>query len=236
MGNLSFNAPFHGTLVQGYDAWAAAYDSDVRDLGYATPTAVAAAACQHFRKRDAHLLDVGAGTGLVGEELVRRGYRHLVGMDSSHEMLIQAARKGIYKLLCRMALGHPLGFPDHHFDGLVAAGVFTSGHAPPDALFELSRLVRPGGLMIFSLKWDGVFKKPFLAALKQLEDAARWERQSWSEVYSSWPQADNDLKARVMVYKALGKEEIKPYPQRPGHHFYGTDKPDSSYLKNGRQH
>lgn len=204
MGHLPFNAPSHDTLVQGYDAWAAAYDNDVCDLGYATPEAVAAAACQHFRIREAHLLDVGAGTGLVGAKLYRQGYRHLVGMDSSHGMLVQASRKGVYQLLCRMMLGPPLGFPDHHFDGLIAAGVFTRGHAPPEALFELSRLVRPGGLMIFSLKWDGAFKEPFLAALQQLEGSARWQRQSRSPVYSSWPRADANLKARVMVYKAPG--------------------------------
>ena len=204
MGPLPLNAPSHDTLVQGYDAWAAAYDNDVCDFGYATPEAVAAAACQHFRIRKAHLLDVGAGTGLVGEKLYHQGYRHLVGMDSSHGMLVQASRKGVYQLLCRMMLGHPLGFPDHHFDGLIAAGVFTWGHAPPEALFELSRLVRPGGVMIFSLKWDGAFKEPFLAALQQLEGSARWQRQSWSPVYSSWPRADANLKARVMVYKAPG--------------------------------
>lgn len=200
-GNLPFNTASHGTLLQGYDAWAAAYDKDVGDLGYATPEAVAAAACQHFRERDAHLLDVGAGTGLVGGKLYDQGYRHLVGMDSSHGMLVEAARKGIYQLLCRMVLGHSLGFPDHHFDGLIAAGVFTSGHAPPDSLLELGRVVRPGGLMIFSLKWDGDFKKPFLDALQQLECSARWQRQSWSEVYASWPHADTNLKARVLVYK-----------------------------------
>jgi len=204
MGHLPFSAPSHSTLVQGYDAWAAAYDNDVGNLGYASPEAVAAATCQHFRIREARLLDVGVGTGLVGEKLSRQGYRHLVGMDSSHGMLVQAARKGVYRLLCRMVLGHPLGFPDHYFDGLIAAGVFTETHAPPDALFELSRLVRPGGLMVFSLKWDGPTKKPFLAALHQLEGAARWQRQSWSPVYSSWPCADANLKARVLVYKAPG--------------------------------
>lgn len=201
MRNLPFKGPSHGTLIQGYDAWAAAYDNDVHDLGYATPEAVAKAAGQHFRKRGVHLLDVGAGTGLVGEKLYRQGYRHLVGMDSSHGMLVQASRKGIYQLLCRMVLGHPLGFPDHHFDGLIAGGVFTPGHAPPDSLFELSRLLRPGGLIIFSLKWDGAFKRTFLAALQQLENSARWQRQSCSDVYSSWPHADAGLKSRVLVYK-----------------------------------
>ena len=201
MHHLPFSAPSQDTLIQGYDAWAAAYDHDVCDLGYATPDAVAAMVCQHFPKRDAHLLDVGAGTGLVGEKLHRQGYRHLVGMDSSHGMLVQASQKGIYQLLCRMALGHPLGFSDQRFDGLIAAGVFTPGHAPPTALFELNRIVRPGGWIIFSLKWDGAFKAAFLATLQQLEDSARWQRQTWSEEYRSWPRADANLKARVLVYQ-----------------------------------
>ena len=206
MGTLPFNAPSLSTVVQGYDAWAEAYDREVRDLGYATPAAVAAAALQHLRHPAAHLLDVGAGTGLVGEKLARRGYRHLVGMDSSHGMLAQAARKGIYQLLCRMALGQPLGFPSHYFDGLLAAGVFTPGHAPPETLFELDRLVRPGGVIIFSLKWDGIFKKEFLETIGQLEGAARWQRQSWSAVYSSWPRVDKHLKSRVLVYKTPRSE------------------------------
>lgn len=208
MGTLPFHAPSLSPIVQGYDAWAEAYDSEVRDLGYATPAAVAAAALQHFRHPDAHLLDVGAGTGLVGERLACGGYRHLVGLDSSCGMLAQAARKGIYQLLCRMALGQPLGFPDHHFDGLLAAGVFTPGHAPPEALFEIDRLVRPGGVIIFSLKWDGMFKKAFLETLEQLEDAARWQRLSWSAVYSSWPRADQNLKSRVLVYKKPPNERV----------------------------
>jgi SAM-dependent methyltransferase len=196
-----FNASSHGTLMAGYDAWAETYDRDVQDFGYATPDAVADAVCRHFPERDARLLDLGAGTGLLGEKLYGRGYRHLVGMDGSHGMLTQACRKGTYRLLCRMALGRPLGFPDHYFDGLLAAGVYTPGHAPPDSLFELSRILRPGGIIIFSLKWDGKFKEDFLAILQQMTDTAGWRCQSWSAAYRSWPWADETQEARVLVYK-----------------------------------
>jgi SAM-dependent methyltransferase len=100
-----------------------------------------------------------------------------------------------------MALGRPLGFPDHYFDGLLAAGVYTPGHAPPDSLFELSRILRPGGVIIFSLKWDGGFKEDVLAILQQMKDTAGWHCQSWSSAYRSWPLADETQKARVLVYK-----------------------------------
>ena len=190
-------------LIQGYDAWATTYDQDVRDLGYRTPQHVADVVGHHIEDRGAHLLDVGAGTGLLGEALYQRGFRHLMGMDASHGMLTQAARKGIYRLLCRMMLGAPLGFPNRSFDGLVAAGVFSSGHVPPAALMTFDRIVRHGGWVVFSLKWDGNFKEGFLAVLRQLEKKGRWRPCSASAVYPSWPQADPGMQARVLVYKVL---------------------------------
>ena len=54
--------------------------------------------------------------------------------------------------------------------------------------------------------WDGMFKHAFLETIGQLEGAARWQRQSWSAVYSSWPRADQNLKSRVLVYKTPHSE------------------------------
>ena len=190
-------------LIQGYDAWATTYDRDVRDLGYRTPEHVADAVCHHIADHGARLLDVGSGTGLLGEALYQRGFRHLMGMDASHGMLIQAARKGIYRLLCRMMLGTPLGFPNRSFDGLVAAGVFSSGHVPPASLMTFERVVRPGGWIVFSLKWDGNFKTPFLAEIRRLEELGRWQPLTASAVYASWPHTDPGMQARVLVYKVL---------------------------------
>ena len=201
MQNRSYDVSSDGTLTEGYDSWATGYDRDVRVCGYATPDAVANAVCRHVSDRHAHLLEAGAGTGLLGEALYRRGYRHLVACDSSQVMLSEASRKGVYQLLCRMELGRPLGFPNQCFDGLVAAGVYTPGHAPARSLFELARLVRPGGWVIFSLKWDGAFETAFLAVIQQLESSFGWQRYAWSDTYSSWPLADPRLKARVLSYR-----------------------------------
>jgi SAM-dependent methyltransferase len=124
-------------------------------------------------------------------------------MDASHGMLVQAARKGIYGLLNRMVLGRPLGYASRVFDGLLAAGVFSSRHAPPESLLELSRVVRPGGSIIFSLKWDGVFESMFLPTIQALEERGRWRKQFWSPVYPSWPCTTPALQARVLVYRVL---------------------------------
>lgn len=203
MRNLPFSEPSLSALINGYDAWAASYDRDVGELGYCSPEIVADAVCRQFGNRGAHLLDVGAGTGLLGENLYRRGYRNLHGMDASQGMLIQAARKGVYRMLSRMVLGRPLGFARGAFDGLMAAGVFSSGHVPPESLFEFDRIVRPGGKVVFSLKWDGTSDNLFLPMLNHLEQSGRWQRQAVSDLYASWPGADPALQARVLVYQVL---------------------------------
>lgn len=205
MQHLPFSHKDHDALVQGYDAWSVDYDRDVRRMGYATPRAIAEAAGRFFPRTDLHLLDVAAGTGLLGEELYLRGYRWLTGLDCSHRMLVQASGKGVYQLLCRMMLGRPLGMPDHCFDAVLAAGVFTPGHAPPEALRELGRIVKPGGWIIFSLKWDGSFERAFLTLIRRLEKGAQWQKLAWLPPYRSWPDVDPALQARVLAYRVAGR-------------------------------
>ena len=196
-----FNWSSLSALTQGYDAWAASYEQDVREMGYCTPGHVADAVCRQFERRDVRLLDVGAGTGLLGEEVYRRGFRQIVGIDASHGMLIQAARKGVYRLLSRMVLGQPLGVANQSFDGVMAAGVFSSGFVPPESLLEFHRIVRPGGWLVFSLKWDGNFKNAFLATIQRLVEKGLWQPYTASDVYASWPRTDDGLQARVLVYR-----------------------------------
>ena len=55
------------------------------------------------------ILDVGCGTGLVGSELNRIGYKNLDGLDASPEMLKIAAEKNIFKstFVAFIGLGSP---------------------------------------------------------------------------------------------------------------------------------
>jgi hypothetical protein len=84
-------------LRSEYDRIASVYDSGVGDdMQYASPRAVAGVAGR-LLDPDATVLDAGAGTGLLGEELVRAGFRRLDAFDMSDGMLGQAAGKGIYR-------------------------------------------------------------------------------------------------------------------------------------------
>jgi predicted TPR repeat methyltransferase len=188
-------------VLDGYDAWAPTYDRDVDRLGYRTPATLARLVERHCPQRNAHLLDIGAGTGLVGDALRRRGYRHLTGLDASASMLRQAARKGVYKRLVRMHLGGRLGFRDQSFDGIVAGGVYSPGNAPLSSLAEIGRLVRHGGWIFTSLQWDGWYEKQFQRSLERPGAAGRWRCQACSAVYGSWPGVADGPRTRVLVYR-----------------------------------
>jgi predicted TPR repeat methyltransferase len=141
--------------VRGYyDDWASDYDGDVAGAGYRAPQ-ICARLLRQFRPDTAiRLLDAGCGTGLVGVELNRLGYCSVDGFDLSESMAERARCNGCY--------GEVRGAVDmmqaaqvyvgQDYDAVLSAGVFTLGHVPPEALFELLALSRLGGLLIVSTR------------------------------------------------------------------------------------
>lgn len=139
-------------VAAGYDAWAEHYEDEMRRAGYRHPAIAVALAARHLPAGASPLLDAGAGTGLVGEWLAILGYPAIEALDISAGMLAVAARKGCYAALHRAALGAELPFADGRFGGIVAAGVFTTGHVGAAALPELFRITRPGGVIVMTVK------------------------------------------------------------------------------------
>lgn len=143
-----------------YDGWAAGYEAEMARAGYRHPTICLALLCRHLPRGARPLLDAGAGTGILGEWLAIAGYPEAEALDLSEGMLAVAARKGVYARLHRLALGAPLPFADGAFAGIVASGVFTTGHVGPEGLDELVRICAPGGVIVLTVKttlWDGGF-------------------------------------------------------------------------------
>lgn len=143
-----------------YDRWAAGYEAEMAMAGYRHPTICLGLLARHLPRGAGPILDAGAGTGILGEWLAIMGYPEAEALDLSEGMLAIAARKGVYARLHRLALGSALPFADGHFAGIVAAGVFTTGHVGPEGLDELVRICRPGGVIVLTVKttlWDGGF-------------------------------------------------------------------------------
>ena len=86
-------------LEERYDQWAKDYDEDLeKNHDYQAPR-VTAGYCTRYLPGEARILDVGAGTGLMGEVLAGLGYNNQIAIDLSQGMLDVAQQKNIYRLL-----------------------------------------------------------------------------------------------------------------------------------------
>jgi predicted TPR repeat methyltransferase len=195
-----YSARDNRELASTYDEWAEDYEDDMLSLGYAIPAVAAGFVGRHVPVRGT-VLDAGAGTGLFGSILRVLGYEKLVGIDISERMLEKAGEKDAYYGLHRMVLGEPLGFDTSSFSAAVSVGVFTTGHAPPEALDELVRVVEPEGWVIFSVRDDVYRKKGFEEKQALLEEEGRWRRVTMSEAFQPFPAGNTSHMSRLFVYR-----------------------------------
>lgn len=149
-----------------YRRWADTYEDDfMAEHGYVYHRKVAELFAEVADDADGPVLDVGCGTGVVGDEIVRLGRWAVDGLDLSPEMLALAAEKRnlagepTYGCLIEADLTQPLDIGTGIYGAVVSAGTFTTGHVGPEAMAELARIVRPGGLLVL-----GVNSRFFAAA------------------------------------------------------------------------
>ncbi len=149
-----------------YAAWAESYDADfAAGMDYRLPAEVARAYVEAGGAGP--VLDVGAGTGLVGAALGGLGFAGAIdGMDLSPEMLDRAARLGVYRDLFAADATQPLAGRGP-WAGVVSAGTFTHGHLGHGALAILARAA-PAGRFAISVNagvWAAKGFGPVLAEL-----------------------------------------------------------------------
>ncbi|MER8856004.1 class I SAM-dependent methyltransferase [Mesorhizobium australicum] len=166
-------------LTHFYRRWASSYELDVGRDGYCGPTIVAELAgtvqtAYLANERAAiAILDAGCGTGLVGVELERLGFRLIDGIDLSEAMAEQARQTAVYRHVRGNAdLNGPLSeYSSSSYDITVCCGVFTLGHVRPDALRELARVTRPNGFIIASTRKSYAEATSFEDEVRRLQDA-----------------------------------------------------------------
>lgn len=190
-------------LAESYDAWASDYEQDMLALGYTIPAVAAGFIVGRHVPPESRLLDAGVGTGILGETLRVLGYPKVTGIDLSEGMLELARRKGAYSELRRMTLGEPLDLASDAFDAVVSVGVFTEGHAPPESLDELVRVVRPGGRLVFSVREDVYETGGFRERHAELAEAARWREVQASPAFQPFPAGVTSFMNRVFAFEVL---------------------------------
>ena len=146
-----FHANSREALAQSYDQWAETYDADMQGIGYVHPAVIVGLVARYIKSHDATILDAGVGTGTIGHLLSILGYSHLIGIDMSDGMLARAKARNIYVELKNQVLGESLDFVTGSIDCIVSTGTFTTGHAPASAFDELVRIIKPKGVLIFTV-------------------------------------------------------------------------------------
>ncbi len=183
-----------------YDRWADDYEESILAWGYLTPSVTSWFIGRFLEDRTASVLDAGAGTGLMGDVLAALGYSDVTAIDISEKMLDHARRKGVYGEVRRMELGRDLDLPTDAFAAVVATGVFAAGHAPPESLDELTRVTRPGGAVIFSVRTD-IYEDAFRPKQERLETEGKWEPVGETRPFSHLPLEDPELRLQVFAYR-----------------------------------
>lgn len=187
-------------VARRYDEWAENYDTEMSSLGYRHPTICLALLCRHLDHGAGPILDAGAGTGLIGEWLKIVGYSGAEALDISDGMLEMARRKGVYDALHRAAMGQELPLPTDHFAGAVCAGVFTVGHVGPEGLDELVRVVRPGGIVVITVK-DRLWEDGFKTRVEELQASGQWDVLEETPSYVSMPGRADTVPSRALALR-----------------------------------
>lgn len=125
--------------------------------------------------RDARVLDLGCGAGVLTERLVASGFT-VEAVDIAPDMLEfskqRLAKYDSSKYHLSRAECAELPFPDAAFDLVACIGVFGYMDDVDSAIREIKRVLRPGGTLILSIRnldhvtvFDGLFwlKAPLLA-------------------------------------------------------------------------
>ena len=162
-------------LLDVYKKWASIYDQDNDDvLGTVSQPNSVQIFHKHLSDKNQKIIDVGCGTGLVGLELSKLGYTSFDGVDISKEMIDIAISRG-YRSLFLGNLNESLPLESNSYDAALCVGVFTHGHVGPSRLEELTRVIKPEGLVCFTVNEDVYESYGFDKVIKELEAKKLWE-------------------------------------------------------------
>lgn len=169
-------------LQSYYDNWSDGYDADLAAMGYQAPDVAAHMLREHQLAPTAPILDAGCGTGLTGQALKKEGFENLTGLDLSKVSLERAEAKRCYRELRQCDINQPLPLASRQFAAAQCIGTLTYVRDVSTFMRELCRVVRPGGLILFTQRKD-LYGDAFEAALDTVT-----AQGLWSLVHHSEPQ------------------------------------------------
>ena len=146
-------------IMKYYDDWGTnnKYDQDMIDWKYTGPKETVATFDKYTNNKEIKIYDAGCGTGLVGIELKKYGYRNFDGADLSQKLL-DLVPKDLYQNLSKVDLNQSLDIKDNEYEAVLCVGTFTFGHVKPPALDEFVRIIKNKGLLCFTIN-EGIYEE-----------------------------------------------------------------------------
>jgi predicted TPR repeat methyltransferase len=126
----------------------------------------------------AQVLDMGCGTGLVGQYLKERGFLNVVGVDASKGMLDKATEKRVYSELVELFLGKPETFPKelrNRFDAITASGILAEGHLDNSIFDEMMLSLKTGGFAVFATRTMYLTQYDYASKIEALTTTGIWK-------------------------------------------------------------
>mmetsp|Transcript_7857 Transcript_7857/g.8989 ORF Transcript_7857/g.8989 Transcript_7857/m.8989 type:complete len:227 (-) Transcript_7857:84-764(-) len=174
-------------LAMKYDLAAGKYDEIYDNVGWEDPRMCAQVVLDNGFNTGTEILDMGCGTGLVGEHLkTLSGLSdlRLFGCDASDGMLKESKKRDIYKELEQIYLGNFEEFKSNHscllnrFDFITASGVMADFHAPSDILLEMNSCLKRGGILTLTTREVYLEDLGYQMIIDDFIDNNEWELMS----------------------------------------------------------
>lgn len=145
-----------------FDYVADNYEGMYLRMGYPDPKFVANFVAKIAKKEnmsvaDAKVIDFACGSGLIGKYLGETGFKNIVGLDVSPNMLEVASNKCAYSELHEHELGEPEEFPiqfKNKFDFVTCAGLINNNHMDYLLFEEMLLSIKKGGYAVFAARFS----------------------------------------------------------------------------------
>ena len=163
-------------VMKYYDAWGIKnkYNQDMVDWNYSGPKETAQVFKRYAKNKDIKIYDAGCGTGLVGVELKKLGYKYFDGGDLSQKLL-DLVPKELYQNLSKVDLNKNIEIKNNTYDAIMCVGTFTFAHVKPHALDEFVRIVKNKGLICFTIN-EGIYEEyGFDKKIDELKKNKSWD-------------------------------------------------------------
>lgn len=152
-----------------------------------------ARAAADYLKSTPRLLEIGIGTGRIAKPLAELGY-HLFGLDVSMRMmqrLQETLPAGAPQPRLVLADAARLPWMAGSFDAILAVHVFHLIPLWQDALREISRVLKPGGLLLHGADW------------RPPDSPSQRVRTRWNEILQAHGYADRNRPTTETIRRFL---------------------------------